>query len=331
MADSIVQSESRGPIRMDQLKEGDRVLAFDSNNQLHFSKVLLFLDVDEFDKRSYVEVFTDLSNGPRIRLTESHLLYVSDSIDSKPQVEFAGKLKPGQYIHSLNPEAISGEHEVDGQNVVYLDTNSSRQLRPELVTKINIQVLTGAFAPLTESGNLLVDSTLVSCYAQISNQQLAHFAFLPIRASMRLSAVFYSFWDWMYRNQTETSPGQSSKASSIENQVSASVANKPLAFVENEIDLKANESMQSDSSLSSKSSLSSSSSSSSIQSELLPTFAAFSMDRRNYNSKLLQLKQTSPVMLNRSARVHRRQGMHWYARLLYTFAQLIIPSDYMYH
>jgi hypothetical protein len=298
---------------MDQLQEGEHVLARDSSGHLHFSRVLLFLDVDEMDKRSYVEVFTESSGSPRLRLTEAHLLYVSDTADGEPQVEFAGKVRVGQYVHSLNPDALTNSTSDDGQSVAYLDVDSSIHLRPELITKVGVQVMRGAFAPLTEAGNLLVDSTLVSCYAQVGNQQLAHFAFLPIRTGWFLSSYMTSFWKWLHPS-TESLNVESNDVA-----VSASIAGKPLAFTSGQGTSKEAESPGS-----------------SVD-RTLPTnrrsasWPSNALDRRAYNSKLLQLQQSRQNVTNRSARVHRRQGMHWYARLLYSLAQLIIPSDYMYH
>ena len=43
----------------------------------------------------------------------------------------------------------------------------------------------GAFAPLTESGRLIVNDVLVSCYAKIADAEMAHAVFSPYRSISR--------------------------------------------------------------------------------------------------------------------------------------------------
>ena len=54
-------------------------------------------------------------------------------------------------------------------------------LKPARVLKVETKVQTGVYAPLTSEGNLVVDDVLVSCYAVIDSQTIAHISFAPLR------------------------------------------------------------------------------------------------------------------------------------------------------
>ena len=49
------------------------------------------------------------------------------------------------------------------------------------ITKVTRKNMTGAFAPLTDEGSLLINDVLVSCYAKIDDAVTAHRVFMPYR------------------------------------------------------------------------------------------------------------------------------------------------------
>lgn len=55
------------------------------------------------------------------------------------------------------------------------------QLSLDRIVSINYNVRLGIYAPLTRDGNLVVNSLVASCYAVISDHDLAHLSFLPVR------------------------------------------------------------------------------------------------------------------------------------------------------
>ena len=67
---------------------------------------------------------------------------------------------------------------VVGNEVIISNNGSSYASK---ITKITVETRQGAFAPLTEEGNLIVNNVLSSCYAKIDDANLAHHAFLPYR------------------------------------------------------------------------------------------------------------------------------------------------------
>ena len=55
------------------------------------------------------------------------------------------------------------------------------RLAPATVTRVSLATEKGVFAPLTDSGNLVVDGVLASAYAVVNSQTVAHAAFGPVR------------------------------------------------------------------------------------------------------------------------------------------------------
>ena len=60
--------------------------------------------------------------------------------------------------------------------------------------KTTIKKILGVYAPLTFEGNIMVDGILASCYADISNTDLAHLSVIPVIPMRRFSAVV----EWIF-------------------------------------------------------------------------------------------------------------------------------------
>ena len=159
---------------MSDLKIGDEILAMDSNNQPVFTPVLLFLDRDINATRMYYKITTVDTNakngnkrGHEVTLTGSHLIFVIEyltsdfnvTLESKREV-FARQVIPGQFVSIVDDDG---------------------QIKFEKVISVEVINKFGVYAPLTAEGNLIVNQVLVSCYADINDQSLAHMSFLPLR------------------------------------------------------------------------------------------------------------------------------------------------------
>jgi len=66
----------------------------------------------------------------------------------------------------------------------------------------------GLYAPLTSSGNIVIDDVISSCYAEVTSHSLAHLAMAPVR-------VAYSFARYFGLPRTATSVESSQSGSGI--------------------------------------------------------------------------------------------------------------------
>jgi len=174
---------------MDQLRAGDSVYSVDSNGDIVPDTILTFMDV-RFDviagkqaSRHFVSIETE--SGHLLRLTRNHLVHSwkrgSVTFNSSPTVAtstaiFAGKVQKGDYVFVSDLMA---------------ELPSNTTVRPTKVLKVDHVVTTsGAYAPLTNGGTILVEGTMTSCYAVFENDYLAHLIMAPAR-------VYYKVQSWV--------------------------------------------------------------------------------------------------------------------------------------
>ena len=89
------------------------------------------------------------------------------------------KDKEGEEFSSF--EAVYASNVREGDFLLIFDSADKRGLKPARVVKVETRVFSGVYAPLTSQGNLVVDNVLVSCYALIDSQTIAHLSFAPLR------------------------------------------------------------------------------------------------------------------------------------------------------
>jgi hypothetical protein len=160
-----VTVEGRGRVPLTSVKAGERLLASDSAGHVTYSDVILFLhrDVDA-QHVPYYSLHTD--SGHVIRLTANHLIYRSRCHDNS---NFA-----------LCAEAVFADDVRLGDLLFDVAANTSNVMTSRVVT-IDVTREEGMYAPLTTLGNVIVDDVIVSCYATIGSQSLAHASFAPAR------------------------------------------------------------------------------------------------------------------------------------------------------
>ena len=155
---------------MSQVALGDRIQSVDSQGNLVYSEVLMFLDREPEERTRFVSLRT--AEGQELTLTASHLVYsgAPDCWDLKCMSPvYAGNVQEG---HNL----MVREGGLVASTVLSVTSTHS----------------TGVFAPLTRAGNLVVDGVLASCYAVIDSQNIAHAAFAPVRWYYSMAAPFSS-------------------------------------------------------------------------------------------------------------------------------------------
>lgn len=213
--ESTILTEGGTRKALSELKVGDRVQAVNEQGQMVYSPVLLFLDRDLSQKRDFVQLHS--ADGARITLTASHLVYTVAGEDLLEDVDL-----DGQMSNSIDDGRVVDEDEnrlldklmanvtVDkilgsrlkatfasrvqiGDWVVVADPATGR-LTPQRVVDISAVVRHGVLAPLTAEGTLVVDQVVVSCYAVIDDQSIAHWAFAPVRLLDNVQQGLIHFW-----------------------------------------------------------------------------------------------------------------------------------------
>lgn len=170
---------------MQDLEVGEEIASgFLDGVSLHFSKVIAFLHRDEQMKTIFVKL--EIENGKVLLLTKTHLIFRYGS-------EATNKTFLNRNILFGNCEAIHAENVHIGD---FVYTSSSKgNVSLSKVSAITFVELNGVFAPLTEAGTIIVDDIYVSCYAIVSNHDLAHAVFFPMRFfdqiySLYLESIF---------------------------------------------------------------------------------------------------------------------------------------------
>ena len=176
---SRVRIEDGRLLPLSQVALGDRVLSFDdSTGNLRYDDVISFLHRCEAGTRNTTFVQISVVGGASIALTGDHLIYVSNTAsadDIRPR--FAGKVVRGDYVFYANSSAVV-VREVVGVDVIHVEE--------------------GLNAPLTSTGNIVIDDVISSCYAEVTSHRLAHLAMAPVRLA-------YSFARYLGLEQTMSS------------------------------------------------------------------------------------------------------------------------------
>ncbi|EFO23091.1 hypothetical protein LOAG_05394 [Loa loa] len=145
--------------RIDELQIGDQVLSIEES-LVSYSPVVLFLHRSDNESTIFNKII--LENGNIIKLTDYHLLYVTDCIEGENlRLVFAKDVRLGHCLHVVREQ--------------------SNDLVPVQVS--NIQRLTGKgfYAPLTANGDIIVNSILSSCHSNVAVQTLQQSIFSLLR------------------------------------------------------------------------------------------------------------------------------------------------------
>lgn len=142
--DSEVVVQNRGTVRMDQLKIGDWVLTAGGQ----YTKVYSFGHKKVSLRTTFLRILTSsMDNAHPLEISPEHLIFSHNSVKNSLHIVAAGDLQVGDFL------------------VMEDET-------PTEILRIGVVECQGVFAPLTESGNLLVNGVLASNY--VSRQWLKH-------------------------------------------------------------------------------------------------------------------------------------------------------------
>lgn len=170
-SNSTVFTHNRAKIKMKDLQIGDKVVSMDHNGKIVYSPVIMFFHRSPKLHASFRLIKTE--NNQNMAITPSHFIYKLNKHTQRDVVDYAKSLTTGDKIYVRNP----------------LDPNGP--LKTERVIEINDEDMFGAYAPLTETGTIIVDDVLVSCYALFPSDTVSHWSMLPVRLMARFYPRFF--------------------------------------------------------------------------------------------------------------------------------------------
>lgn len=165
---------------MSRLEIGDHVLTLNSDGNLEYSEVLMFMHHSPEQVAQFLNITT--ASGISITITPSHLILRWQ----KPNVTI---------LHDAIP--VYAKDVKVGDQLLIHSNETRRQLFVDRIVNIEIIYQTGVYAPLTVTGTIVVNNVVASCYAVIYSQRLAHLAFAPIRFYNSMTISFNNFYDTM--------------------------------------------------------------------------------------------------------------------------------------
>lgn len=133
--------------------------------------MILFLDRDPSATRRFLRIST--ASGKSVLLTPAHLVLRLTASLQTEQV-FAAEITQGDHVMVRESAGVFVRDVVVHTEPVWLGE--------------------GVYAPLTRTGTVLVDDVLVSCYALIHSQTIAHYSFAPFRLYFNMQESFARFW-----------------------------------------------------------------------------------------------------------------------------------------
>ena len=153
---SLVNTFDAGEKPISCLKYGDMVQTVDTRtNKIVYTKFITYLHRDDHALSEFIQIKTNKNKA--IKMTDKHLIA---KMAGNQNIEYV-------FAQNLNVNDVLVSYDDDAENVVYEEIIEIKKYVEEM----------GVYAPLTESGTLLVDNILVSCYANTNTQDWAHFAF----------------------------------------------------------------------------------------------------------------------------------------------------------
>lgn len=181
---ATVYVKKRGPIRMVDLKIGDLVLVGNAtSSSLTFSPFIGYLHHEASVVEDYLEIETSMDSklGSHLQLSKEHLIFAASSQNGEANAVRADNLRKGDWLCRAS---------CDGD------------LQRAQISMISEVQLVGRFCPLTQSGTVIVESCLCSCYVDAgpfmienapawlrrlgATQEVVHSVFLPLRLSAGL-------------------------------------------------------------------------------------------------------------------------------------------------
>ena len=161
-SNSLVQTENHGMVKINELYRNHNVRTYDhSSKDFVFSPFVDYLHFEPNAEAEFISVRTKQTNT-ELEISDFHLIQ---------------RLKKNARSTHDYEYALAKDLKIDDKIFVI---NQGKMVVDE-VFELEKVIRYGAYAPLTEHGTLIVDNTLVSCFANVFSHELAQFSFLPVR------------------------------------------------------------------------------------------------------------------------------------------------------
>lgn len=149
-----------GEKMMRELHVGDMVMTHEYG-KMAYTRVSSWLHRLPETKAAFIKISTD--NGPEISMTPQHFIYQADCVTEELSLVYAEDVSKGDCVMVK---------ENDEKLIMTVVTNTSKFYE------------TGVYAPMTETGDLIVDDVYASCHNVIKTNTLSH-TFLNLATSMQ--------------------------------------------------------------------------------------------------------------------------------------------------
>lgn len=171
-----IYAKDRGPVRIDELEAGDMVLCGDAGQaSLSFSPFVghLHFEPDVLEDYVAIETTMDSKVGAPLLISREHLIFAANSQNGHAIAVCAGDLRKGDWLCRASSEG---------------------NLQRAEITSVSMMRLKSRYCPLTQTGTIVVEGSLCSCYVNpfVENapawlrclavkQEIVHSIFLPLR------------------------------------------------------------------------------------------------------------------------------------------------------
>ncbi|GMS81399.1 hypothetical protein PENTCL1PPCAC_3574, partial [Pristionchus entomophagus] len=158
-----------GPKQMRELKTGDEVFSIE-HTMVMYSPIVMFLHRDEEMITEFNVITT--AKGSTVKLTNEHLIYVSDCNAHTP-------------FRLVKASDVTTEHCVMTARLPHRDPNLER------VANVSKTIDRGIYAPLTKTGEIIVNDVISSCHSNLGVKILQNTFFRVYRFLIRpFSSIF---------------------------------------------------------------------------------------------------------------------------------------------
>lgn len=157
---------------MKDLKIGDKVASKDKDGGIVFSPIIMFFHQDPNLRSHFRTIETE--DHQKLAITPLHLIYKLNKHTQHEVVDYVNRITTGDLLYvrdSLHP---------------------SEPITMRRVVNVKEVTLSGVYAPLTETGTIIVDDIVASCYALFPSDTISHWSMFPVRLLTKFYPNFFA-------------------------------------------------------------------------------------------------------------------------------------------